>query len=377
MPSLQPICTAQSLRQFAGRGLMVQVLCLGIALVLWQFGGRHSLGINLAYSFAIGNGCWLLIDAAIHGLTRWLNPPASPTPRWPGVPVLALVVAVGSAVGYSAGVALVDHFAGVASPSLFDNRATVIITVLATVAATYFFHSREHLHLERAAAEAAHALALEHQLKLVQSQLEPHMLFNTLANLRALIGVDPPRAQAMLDRLIAFLRTSLAASRADAHALADEFARLADYLALMQVRMGTRLQVAFDLPAELGPCLVPPLLLQPLAENAIKHGLEPKVEGGRVVVTARRVGDELELTVRDTGVGLGPAPALSPTRSPANGIEPGSGESASYGVAHVRERLLTMFGERARFELEPAAGAEGGTLARVRLPVRFAPTSAA
>ncbi|MBL8340838.1 MAG: histidine kinase [Rubrivivax sp.] len=374
MPALPPRTATEALRQFAARGLVVQVLCLGIALALWQFGGLHSLGYNLAYSFAIGNCCWLLIDSAIHGLTRWLNPAASPAPRWPGVPVLAVIVAAGSAFGYSLGVAIVDHFTGVVSPSLLDNSATVVITVLATVAATYFFHSREQVHQERAAAEAAHALALEHQLKLVRSQLEPHMLFNTLANLRVLIGVDAARAQAMLDRLIAYLRATLAATRGDAHVLADEFARLADYLALMQVRMGARLQVAFDLPAELGACMVPPLLLQPLAENAIKHGLEPKVEGGRVVVTARRVGDALELTVRDTGVGLG---VTAPALPSAIGGGATAGGSASYGVAHVRARLETMFGERARFELEPAAGAEGGTLARVRLPVRFAPASGA
>jgi signal transduction histidine kinase len=373
MPALPPRTAAQLLRQFAGRGLVVQVLCGGIALVLWLFGGRHSLGINAAYSFAIGNCCWLLIDTVIHGLTRLLNPPASPAPRWPGVPVLAVVVAVGSAIGYSLGIAIVDRFTGIVSPSLFDNRSTVVITVLATVAATYFFHSREQVHQERAAAEAAHALALEQQLKLVRSQLEPHMLFNTLANLRVLIGVDASRAQAMLDRLIAYLRAALAASRHDAHALADEFARLADYLALMQVRMGARLQVSFDLPAELGACLVPPLLLQPLAENAVKHGLEPKLEGGRITVRARRLGDEIELTVRDTGVGLG---AAASALKPATAAAASAAQFSSYGVAHVRARLETMFGRRARFELEPAADAEGGTLARVVLPVLFAQAAA-
>src|SRR5690606_22156517 len=127
--------------------------------------------------------------------------------------------------------------------------------------------------------EEAQRQASEARLRLLESQLEPHMLFNTLANLRALIGSDPPRAVEMLDRLNAFLRATLAASRSAAgaqrHTLRDEFARLDDYLALMAVRMGPRLRVVLSLPEPLADCPVPALLLQPLVENAIRHGLEP------------------------------------------------------------------------------------------------------
>ncbi len=162
----------------------------------------------------------------------------------------------------------------------------------------------ERLSSARAAAATAQRQAAEHQLRLLQSQLEPHMLFNTLANLRVLIGIDPPRAQAMLDRLIAFLRATLAASRAGTHSLADEFARLDDYLALMAMRMGARLQPVLTLPPALAALPVPPLLLQPLVENSIRHGLEPKVEGGRIEVSAALEGGQLLLTVLDSGVGL-------------------------------------------------------------------------
>ena len=184
------------------------------------------------------------------------------------------------------------------------------------------------------------------------------MLFNTLANLRVLIALDPPRAQAMLDRLIAFLRATLEASRSGAHPLSAEFARLADYLALMQVRMGARLEVGLDLPPALAALPVPPLLLQPLVENAIKHGLEPKVEGGRLEVSARREGGRLLLAVRDSGVGLGAAPREDGTR---------------FGLAQVRERLATLYGPAARLTLEPAADGEGGTLATIELPLDAAP----
>ncbi|MCM2355983.1 MAG: histidine kinase, partial [Arenimonas sp.] len=198
--------------------------------------------------------------------------------------------------------------------------------------------------------------AAENQLKLLESQLEPHMLFNTLANLRVLIALDPPRAQAMLDRLIAFLRATLNASRVGTHTLAAEFERLDDYLALMAVRMGPRLQVAFDLPQDLRALPVPPLLLQPLVENSIQHGLEPQVEGGRIEVGARREGSRLVLTVRDSGVGLSAAP-------PSHGTH--------FGTQQVRDRLAALYGDGAAFTLAPAP--EGGTLARITIPLETGP----
>jgi len=177
------------------------------------------------------------------------------------------------------------------------------------------------------------------------------MLFNTLANLRVLIALDPPRAQQMLDHMIAFLRSTLGASRADAHALSIEFGHLADYLALMAVRMGPRLQVNFQLPPALAALPVPPLLLQPLVENAIKHGLEPQVDGGRIEVAAQRTGGTLTLTVRDSGAGLDGAARTV----------------GGFGLTQVRERLKTLYGDAASLQLAQAEG--GGTLATLRLPI--------
>jgi LytS/YehU family sensor histidine kinase len=216
----------------------------------------------------------------------------------------------------------------------------------------YFFHSRARLALLREDAGRAARAATEAQLRLLQSQLEPHMLFNTLANLRVLIGSDPPRAQMMLDRLIGFLRATLAASRRSEHTLAEEFERLADYLSLMTVRMGARLQVEFHLPDELRSANVPTLLLQPLVENSIRHGLEPEIHGGRVAVRAHGDGDALVLTVSDTGTGL------------AEGAPPaGSG----FGLKQVRERLANVYGDRASLRIESGDG--GGTRVSVRLPL--------
>jgi len=262
-------------------------------------------------------------------------------------------------LGPPAGLWLADQITGYRSPSLLDfgtsARITLAITVVATIVTLVVVSTLERLSAARAEAEAAQRQAAENQLRLLQSQLEPHMLFNTLANLRVLIGLDPQRAQAMLDHLIHFLRTTLNASRQATQPLAAEFAHLDDYLALMAIRMGPRLVVQLQLPDGLAALPVPPLLLQPLVENAIKHGLEPKVEGGRIEITAQREGDVLRLSVRDTGVGLaGAATATAGT---------------AFGLEQVRSRLATLYGTRAALSLQPADGAEGGTLALLTLPL--------
>ena len=186
---------------------------------------------------------------------------------------------------------------------------------------------------------------------LLQSQLEPHMLFNTLANLRALIAVDPAAAQQMLDRLDGYLRATLGASRATQHALAAEFERLRDYLELMAVRMGPRLAYRLDLPEALRERPVPTLLLQPLVENAIRHGLEPRIEGGRIDVTARADHQALVLTVKDSGVGFDSQAARRP---------------GSFGLTQVIERIASSTDGRGRVDVQSQPGA--GTTVRIHLP---------
>jgi len=169
----------------------------------------------------------------------------------------------------------------------------------------------------------------------------------------------------MLDQLIAFLRATLGASRVPFHALDAEFARVADYLALMQARMGSRLETKLDLPADLAALQVPPLVLQPLVENAIKHGLEPHVGKGRIEVRAVRDGNRVRLTVRDTGAGVAPG-ATSAGDAGAGGA--GNGESTRFGLEQVRARLAAVYGTAASLELAPADDGEGGSRAVVTLP---------
>jgi signal transduction histidine kinase len=223
----------------------------------------------------------------------------------------------------------------------------------------------------RVRAESAQRQALQTQLLLLQAQLEPHMLFNTLANLHALIDSDPQRAQSMLSRLIAFLRGTLSASQRSSHALSEEFEHASDYLTLMQVRMGPRLQVVVDLPPELGDVQVPPMLLQPLLENAIQHGLEPTRKGGLLNLSAYRDGPVLVLSVVDTGRGLQEADKArqaqqaQPSKSSKTRRHGGPG---GFGLTFVRERLQTIYGDQAQLVLSPAPLGPG-TQALLRLPI--------
>jgi signal transduction histidine kinase len=333
------------------RGLQTMAFCLSIATLQWIVREHCDYAAAAVYSLAIGLVSWLWID-----LGRRLLPPA-PGTDWPAARHALPLVGSGIAAGYVLGTLAGDAWFGVSTWSSVQGRAqlraSLVITIAAGVVASGYFYLRHRaLALQRQRDEARHRAA-EARLKLLESQLEPHMLFNTLANLRVLIALDAAQAQAMLDRLIGFLRATLGASRREWHPLADEFERVADYLALMSIRMGPRLRTAYALPEALRTLPVPPLLLQPLVENAIRHGLEPQVDGGRLAVSAEAAEGVLRLCVRDTGAGLGPAAT----------------EGSRFGLQQVRERLAAVYGERAALSVERAADAEGGTLACVTLPL--------
>jgi PAS domain S-box-containing protein len=142
------------------------------------------------------------------------------------------------------------------------------------------------------------------QLRMLQAQIEPHFLFNTLANVISLIDGDPKSAKRMLQHLTSSLRQALERSREDISTLEQEAEMLRDYLSIFKVRLGSRLDFTIDIPEELLQLPFPPMLLQPLVENAVKHGIEPKVEGGRIAIKAERTNGLLRLSVSDTGIGF-------------------------------------------------------------------------
>jgi two-component sensor histidine kinase len=222
----------------------------------------------------------------------------------------------------------------------------IVFTVLVGGLALHSYATREHLAREAAARSEAQRLAAESQLRLLRAQLEPHMLFNTLANLRSLLREDVERAESMIDQLIVYLRSALAASRTDSVTLEREYAQLRAYLDIMALRMGPRLSFRLELPAALERTAVPPMLLQPLVENAIKHGLEPKVGPGSIEVVARALSSGIEIRVSDSGLGLPGDEETEPFARPAN---------SNYGLQHVRDRLRAVYGPVASLTLERRA----------------------
>jgi hypothetical protein len=334
--------------------LQTLAFCLAVAAIQVIFQPERPYAPPMAYSISIGLFIWAIID-----LGRHLFPSASET-GWPtGWAGLALV-AGGIVAGYFLGNALADLFCRTfgwyAGAAPLDRRVelrnSVLITALAGVTGSYYFYTvNKSAYLERKMAEAQR-LANESRLKLLEAQLEPHMLFNTLANLRALVASDPPRAQTMIDHLVAFLRSTLDASRATQHALKDEFERTRDYLELIAIRMGPRLRFSLELPNGLEAQLVPTLLLQALVENAILHGLEPKIEGGSVAVRARLEAGQIVMEVIDSGVGLTQA-----------------SHSKGFGLSQVRERLRSAYGAAATFAIQNNPNGAPGVSATVRIPV--------
>jgi Histidine kinase len=220
-----------------------------------------------------------------------------------------------------------------------------------------YFHDRALL--SEAREKLAQKLSAQAQLDLLRAQLDPHMLFNTLSNLYELIDESPAQARTMLSHLIDYLRATLAGSRITEHPLSDEFALAADYLALMQVRMGDRLQTRLNLPPHLARAQVPAMLLQPLVENAIKHGLELRKAEGRLQVSAFQEGLHLVLQVTNSGTAYDPS---------ADGRSTGG-----FGLSYVRDRLHALYGDEAQLALQPQP-AQDMTQVTVTLPLHLTQT---
>jgi hypothetical protein len=220
----------------------------------------------------------------------------------------------------------------------------------------YFSEHRrwdEHHHVRELSALEGRVHEADLRLGVLQAQVEPHFLFNTLASVRALVRQDPAQAEATLDALVDFLRATIPKLRDDRrlHAtLGQQLDICGSYLALMQVRMGGRLAYAVLADDALRALPFPPSLLITLVENAIKHGIEPRPGPGRIEVEASRDGDVLRVQVRDDGAGLQP------------------GLSTGVGLANVREHLAARYGARAGFALAPAAGGRG-VCAEIRVPL--------
>ncbi len=325
------------------------IYCTGIALVLYLLG--------LAEPFTEGWGVSLSIGLSIHisfllleGRLQRLLPP------YVGA---GLLTALGLLVGLVISGALLFG-----SPWFFltGNWYTLLLGVFFGLLGITFMGTRTRLsdtqaELDRARAEreAQERLLLSTELKLLQAQIEPHFLFNTLSNAIGLIHRDPDTAEKLLLDFSTLLRASLQRTRQKSATLAQEWELLRAYLDIQSTRMEGRLQYSLD-PEKLeeqptlARCILPPLLLQPLVENAIQHGIEPLAEGGEVTVTAQCKGDSVVLTVRDNGKGLD-------SHAPSSGT----------GIRNIEERLRGLYGDRATLSLQP--GVASGVIAQLTLPM--------
>jgi LytS/YehU family sensor histidine kinase len=199
--------------------------------------------------------------------------------------------------------------------------------------------------------EALERKVVEARLQALQAQVEPHFLFNTLAAVEHLIETDPPRAGEMQRHLIAFLRGAMPQMRGQTSCLGDEIELCRNYLAIMKIRMEDRLHYTIDMPAELVSAPFPILMLQSVVENAIKHGLEPKADGGSLLISARAAAGRLRVIVADSGLGFG------------NGNTTGTG----IGLTNIRERLQALFGDRAALVI--SANAPTGAQVTIEVPL--------
>lgn len=345
--------TSFPFKRFLVNGAFAMVFNVACALIVTSVIGRpERFPWVLYYSMCIGTSIFIAIEGL--RLAVWRN-----KLKWKVfLPLVLLLVPVCQYFGVYVGNLILGEQP---NPTILWTKrwfADLLFAYCATGVAFLLFVGRERLVRaraeaanERARAERVERQALQTQLQVLQAQLEPHMLFNTLANVQGLIAIDPGRAQQMLDQLIQYLRATLGSSRAGQTTLAQEFALLDAYLGLMAVRMGERLRYSLHLPTELRATPLPPMLLQPLVENAIAHGLEPKVEGGSVSVSAEQRADAIALIVRDDGRGPDAPPGKAGT---------------SVGLSNTRERLLAVYGARASLFLEAAQ--PSGATATIMIP---------
>jgi sensor histidine kinase YesM len=325
---------------------LIAALNTAIALLLWVEDPRpfwHPFVSVQISGFAVAY--------CVNVATPWNQP--RPIPR------LALAVVIGSLLALVLIVIVKQYDLAYLTERWRSFAGNFFSSFFIGLFVSLFFYVRERdaraeaaLHQSEAERNLLARQAVEAELKLMQAQIEPHFLYNTLASVQYLTETDPPRASRLLGHLIDYLRAALPELRAGSSTLRREFALARAYLEILAVRMGPRLEWRLELPDTLADHAFPPNMLISLVENAIKHGLEPTTEGGAIVIEARQDGERLLVSVEDTGRGIDAARRGGP------------GEGV--GLANVRERLTALFGPDARFTIEERV--PRGTRAIIAVP---------
>ena len=232
---------------------------------------------------------------------------------------------------------------------LHTNLATYALVAGAAHAYDWYLRMRDR----ELAASRLEASLHQARLEALKAQIQPHFLFNTMHAITALMHTDVERADRMMAQLSDLLRQSIERADRQEVTLREELDFLRGYLDIQQTRFGDRLRAHVHAVPEVLDAMVPALVLQPLVENAIRHGFGERVSGGRVEVLARRAQERLRVEVRDDGAGL-----------PADGVREGT------GLSNTRARLQQLYGPAQILELEPTPG--GGTRVRIELPLHLA-----
>jgi two-component system, LytTR family, sensor kinase len=380
LPSRRDAVGPTSVLRIGWRGLLLIVvfwtLFGGVMFAsLFLSGLPRSGDVSGAGLFAfsmLGAYAWAALTLPIFHFTQRLNLTAHPT-GWKAIRVAALVFlglvfagAISMAVSVSAQWLL-------SGPGLMTGRLAgpegigvmvryrvphdllaCLLVLTAGVARDYFFRYRSRL----AEAEILRTQLAEAQLQVLRTQLNPHFLFNTLNAVAAMVQADPRGARRMIALLSDLLRQTLHDASEPEVPLEDELEMLRRYLEIMEIRFRGRLEARLAADDEVLQALVPQLILQPLVENSMKHGMGQGSEPGVLEVTARREGGDLVMAVRDSGRGASIAEGEPPRAHPDR--------QGGFGLKHTRERLRHLYGERASLTLtSPDAG---GTVAEVRLP---------
>ncbi|MCU0949818.1 MAG: histidine kinase [Burkholderiaceae bacterium] len=346
LPALTPVIESGVLAEFTPAGArfglpaFALLIALGWLLFGWKGWVQHMVELWVAYAVSFLLLAWL----------RWKSG------AWVATRPLILVVIAGPLFGAALAVpvallpSLPEDRTGAA---ILGHMGVAFLFALALVLMQLSFGLV--LQRQRRQAEARQrALVLEREvlasrLSVLQAQIEPHFLYNTLANVQALTVRDPAAADQMLTHLIDYLRSAMPAMRSTRSTLGREFTLAHAYLSIMRFRMGARLAFSAEVPAALADCEFPPTVVGTLVENAIKHGLEPSRQGGRIDLTAHHDGTHLVIACADTGIGFS------------------SSSGSGVGLANARERLRMLYGPQAELDLE--INAAGGVTARAKIPL--------
>jgi sensor histidine kinase YesM len=312
------------------------IISLVIAAFLSIIGISKPFSVNLVMSLSFG----ISICTITVLLFRLINPELNRT-------LSIILILIASVVGGMIIGSYVGHFmlrrlfSVVISTDGSHVLKTVVMALVFGGTAAYFFYSRVRLKSVSDAAEeerirrlSIEKEALEGNLRLLQAQIEPHFLFNTLSNVLSLIDTEPAKGKSMLADLISYLRTSLSRTLPETTTLNQEITSIKAYLNIQQIRMGERLNFIIDIPDTIREHPFPPMLLQPLVENAIKHGLESSIEGGEILIKAIEENNLIRIEILDTGVGFS------------------SENNTGVGIRNVRERIKLLYGEKGCFIME-------------------------